>query len=246
MPWERGPILDFMIDAARSVPQGSRVLDVGAGDAPYAELFAHTDYVTLEWEGSPHAGGRTAAITASADAMPLREASFDVVLLTQVLEHVLRPAAVLTEIARVLRPGGTLFATVPFAWELHEEPHDYWRFTQYALAALLEDAGFTEHVIEPRSDSLSALAQLMTNIAWSLRTGNADARSVQASDTCGSSPARWPAWRRRHAPAAAARIHHHGEDPLRVPSRKGCFTVDGGGPQYCWVRRGVDRYGQAA
>ena len=59
---------------------------------------------------------RTAAITASADAMPLRETSFDVVLLTQVLEHVLRPAAVLTEIARVLRPGGTLFATVPFAW----------------------------------------------------------------------------------------------------------------------------------
>ena len=38
-------------------------------------------------------------------------------------------------------------------------------------------------MIEPRSDSLSALAQLMTNIAWSLRTGDADARSVQASDT---------------------------------------------------------------
>jgi SAM-dependent methyltransferase/predicted O-methyltransferase YrrM len=159
------------------------VLDVGAGDAPYAELFAHADYVTLDWEGSLHAGARAAEITASADAMPLEDGGFDVVLLTQVLEHVLRPAAVLHEIARVLRPGGRLFATVPFVWELHEEPHDYWRFTNHALAALLEDAGFAEYAIEPRSDSLSALAQLMTNIGWSLRGDDGSASSVQARET---------------------------------------------------------------
>jgi SAM-dependent methyltransferase len=182
VPWERGPILDFIAGAARSVPQGAPVLDVGAGDAPYAELFAHTQYVTLDWEGSLHAGAKTAAITASADAMPLQDASFDIVLLTQVLEHVLRPADVLREIARVLHPGGRLFATVPFVWELHEEPHDYWRFTHYALDALLDDAGFGEREIEPRSDSMSTLAQLMTNIAWSLRGDDAHGPAVQASD----------------------------------------------------------------
>jgi SAM-dependent methyltransferase len=182
MPWEREPILDFIAGASRTVRQGARVLDVGAGDAPYAELFAHTDYVTLDWEGSVHAGARSAAVTASADAMPLEDASFDVVLLTQVLEHVLRPADVLGEIARVLRPQGRLFATVPFVWELHEQPHDYWRFTHYALAALLDDAGFGEREIEPRSDSLSALAQLMTNIAWSLRDDDAPGPALQASD----------------------------------------------------------------
>jgi hypothetical protein len=71
---------------------------------------------------------------------------------------------------------------VPFAWELHEEPHDYWRFTEYALAALLEDAGLEAVEIAPRSDSLSALAQLMTNVAWSLLGDAPDARQVQASE----------------------------------------------------------------
>jgi len=182
-PWERGPILEFMLDAARTVPQHARVLDVGAGDAPYAELFAHTDYVTLDWESSLHEGARTAAVRASADAIPLPDASFDVVVLTQVLEHVPKPAVVLAEIARVLRAGGRLLATVPFVWELHEEPHDYWRFTPYALAALLDDAGLDAVAIEPRSDSLSALAQLMTNVAWSLLGGAPSSRHVQASET---------------------------------------------------------------
>lgn len=183
LPWERGPILDFMIEHARSIPHGNRVLDVGAGDAPYAELFAHTVYVTLDWESSPHEGGRAAAVSASADAIPLPDASFDVVVLTQVLEHVLRPAVVLGEIARVLRPGGRLLATVPFVWELHEEPHDYWRFTPYALRALLEDAGLEVTDVQPRSDSLSALAQLMTNVAWTLVSEDSDERANQASLT---------------------------------------------------------------
>jgi SAM-dependent methyltransferase len=180
-PWERGPILEFMFRQARTVAQHARVLDVGAGDAPYAELFAHTDYVTLDWESSPHEGARAAAVSASADAIPLPDASFDVVVLTQVLEHVRRPGVVLGEIARVLRPGGRLLATVPFVWELHEEPHDYWRFTPYALAALLEDAGLDTVAIDPRSDSFSALAQLMTNVSWTLLGDDADERAVRAS-----------------------------------------------------------------
>ncbi len=182
-PWERKPILEFMFAVGRKVPHRSRVLDVGAGDAPYAELFAHTDYVTLDWESSPHEGARTADVAASADAMPLPDASFDVVVLTQVLEHVRRPGVVLSEIARVLKPGGWLYATVPFVWELHEEPHDYWRFTRYALAALLEDAGMNAVSIEARSDSFTALAQLMTNVAWTLHVGEMSPQAEQASST---------------------------------------------------------------
>lgn len=180
-PWERGPILEFMRHAAARTPSAARVLDVGAGDAPYAELFAHAEYVGLDWEHSVHDGARSAAIQSSADALPVDDASVDAVLLTQVLEHVRRPAGVLSEIARVLRPGGSLYATVPLVWELHEEPHDYWRFTVHGLRALLEDAGLEEVSIEPRSDSLSALAQLMTNVAWSLADHTADPRTQQTA-----------------------------------------------------------------
>jgi SAM-dependent methyltransferase len=180
-PWERQPILAFMRYAAGRIAPGARVLDVGAGDAPYAELFAHADYLTLDWESSVHEGARSASIQASAEDLPVADASIDAVLLTQVLEHVRRPSVVLSEIARILRPGGTLFATVPLAWELHEEPHDYWRYTAHGLRALLEDAGLSEVAIKPRSDSLSALAQLMTNVSWSLAAQNDNPRTQRAA-----------------------------------------------------------------
>ncbi len=180
-PWERRGILAFMRYAAGKTPPGARILDVGAGDAPYRELFSHVEYLTLDWENSVHEGARTASFTGSADELPLDDASVDGVLLTQVLEHVRRPAVVLSEIARILRPRATLYATVPFVWELHEEPHDYWRFTTHALSALLADAGLHEVAIEPRTDSLSALAQLMTNVGWSLARHPTDERTQQAA-----------------------------------------------------------------
>ncbi len=90
------------------------MLDVGAGDAPYRELFEHTEYVTVDWDRSVHKGARSASIIASADMLPVDDGSVDLVLLTQVLEHVPDPASVLAEMARVLKPGGTLYATVPF------------------------------------------------------------------------------------------------------------------------------------
>src|SRR4051794_23531354 len=84
MPWERESILDFVREVAARVSAGARVLDVGAGDAPYRELFVHTDYATTDWAGSEHEGAASADIVASADALPVEAASFDVVLCTQV------------------------------------------------------------------------------------------------------------------------------------------------------------------
>lgn len=181
-PWERAPILEFVQRVARETVPGARVLDIGAGDAPYAELFEHVDYVTLDWEHSPHEGAQRTTVSASADDLPFAAGEFDAVLLTQVLEHVRRPDVVLAEVARVLRPGGQLYATVPFAWELHEEPHDYWRFSPYALRALAEDAGLEVESVEPRSDSLTTLAQLMVNVSWTLNhqaAGQSERRSAQ-------------------------------------------------------------------
>ena len=71
MPYERGPILSFIKAAADGIPPGSRVLDVGAGDAPYAELFDHVEYITSDWEASVHEGARAADVIAPAEALPL-------------------------------------------------------------------------------------------------------------------------------------------------------------------------------
>ena len=82
------------------------MLDVGAGDAPFRELFAHTSYATLDW-GSPCTRAR-AASTSSPRRTRSRCATsaFDAVLLTQVLEHVPEPAAVMRELHRILAPAG--------------------------------------------------------------------------------------------------------------------------------------------
>jgi SAM-dependent methyltransferase len=160
-PFDREAIHAFMSRAAASLPAGARVLDAGAGDAPYRELFAHCDYRTSDWSNSVHEGGRSADVVASLDALPLPDAQLDAVLNTQVLEHVADPQAVLTELGRVLAPGGELWLTVPLVNELHEEPYDFFRYTPYGLTTLLERAGFEVVAIEPLTGFYTTLAMLL-------------------------------------------------------------------------------------
>jgi SAM-dependent methyltransferase len=164
MPYERRPILDFVLEVASEAEPDTRVLDLGAGDAPYRELFAHTSYLTSDWEGSVHAGGHRADILASASALPIDSSSVGLVLCTQVLEHVADPGEVLRESLRVLEPGGRLALTVPLTWQLHELPHDYYRYTPSGIEHLLERAGFVDVETRARNDGFTTLAQLMLNV----------------------------------------------------------------------------------
>jgi SAM-dependent methyltransferase len=158
---ERGSILEFVSAYAQELDPGARVLDAGAGDAPYRELFDHCTYVTTDWSNSVHTGARGADIIASLDCLPIPDASFDAVLCTQVLEHVDDPFAALIELYRVLRPGGRLGLTVPLVWPLHEEPFDFFRYTPHSLESLMTRAGFTDVEVSPRNGYFATIAQLL-------------------------------------------------------------------------------------
>ena len=165
-PRARGPHIAFLQSAAAELAEGSRLLDVGAGDAPYRELFAHLEYVTCDWENTQYTPDIPSDLSGRADKIPAPDSSFDAILNTQVLEHVPEPGLVLDEFSRVLRPGGVLWITAPLVWYLHEEPHDYYRFTPHGLRHLLEKAQFINVEITPLNDAFATVAQLMADLGW--------------------------------------------------------------------------------
>jgi len=99
-------------------------------------------------------------VFADGAALPFADASFDTVLLLEVLEHVADARAVLAEIARVLKTGGVLLLSVPFLYPLHDAPHDYRRFTAPGLEAATREAGLAPAPVQPRNTGFEAVALL--------------------------------------------------------------------------------------
>jgi SAM-dependent methyltransferase len=77
-------------------------------------------------------------------AVAVPDSCADVVMSFSALEHLYRPQTMLAESWRILKPGGLLFIQVPFQWQVHEAPFDYYRFTRHGLEVLMTDAGFSK------------------------------------------------------------------------------------------------------
>ncbi len=120
-------------------PAGGRVLDYGCADLPYRGLFGSgIEFVGADLPGNPHA-----SIELRPDStLPIDDESFDVVLSTQVLEHVADPGVYLAEAHRVLRPGGRLLLSTHGVFVYHPDPVDLWRWTGDGLRRAVEGAGF--------------------------------------------------------------------------------------------------------
>lgn len=124
----------FIEAVAKSVPHGSRVLDAGAGTCKYKPFFSHCDYKAHDfarYEGSDHKYGELDYV-GDITSIPVADGSFDYVICTEVLEHVLRPDLAITELARVLKRGGTMVLTAPLGSGIHMPPyHFYGGFTPF-------------------------------------------------------------------------------------------------------------------
>ena len=122
------------------------VLDVGCGAQPYRRIISPAGELPgHRLRPGPNTTSATRCPDTTyyeGDCWPVDNASVDVILCTETLEHVPDPSVFLAEAARCLRPGGWLLLTVPFAARWHYIPHDYWRFTPSGLQRLLAAAGF--------------------------------------------------------------------------------------------------------
>ncbi len=125
--------------ASERLQEGRIVLDAGAGEGRHKQYFTRGRYIALD-SGCGDAAWDYSGLDIRGDLerIPLRNGSVDCVLCMVVLEHTRNPRQVLLEFARILRNGGNLVMIVPFLWEEHQVPHDYFRFTRYGVHALFE------------------------------------------------------------------------------------------------------------
>ena len=135
-------IADAVAALASALPAGARILDAGAGEGQYARYFARQRYCGVDLAVGDAAWDYSRLdVLADLTALPFRAGAFDAALNVVTLEHLPEPGLALAEIARTLTPGGRLLLAAPHEWEVHQAPHDYFRYTRYGLQHLLEKAG---------------------------------------------------------------------------------------------------------
>lgn len=140
-----------------------RLLDLGCGKVPLYFVYSRlvSESVCVDWAMSVHESQHLDYECDLSQELPFVDDHFDTVILSDVLEHIPTPEALCSEVARVLVPGGCLIMNVPFFYWLHEEPHDYYRYTQHALRRFVELSGLQVVTLEATGGSPELSADLL-------------------------------------------------------------------------------------
>jgi len=153
----------FHLNHIPALRPGSVVLDLGGnkirkrGQFDLEKYNLCVVYSNLSTVKSPD-------VQADAAYIPFADNSFDVVICSELLEHVPNPPEVLSEVYRVLRPGGLLLICVPFLYQIHGDPYDFGRYTDYYWSFILKKIGYKDVFIEKQGLFWSVLVGTLT--AW--------------------------------------------------------------------------------
>lgn len=150
-----------------------RLIDLGCGKVPlYA---AYKDYVTenicADWENTLHASEFLDFTCDLTQTIPVGDAEFDTIVISDVLEHIPNPELIWSEMARILREGGKILLNVPFYYWLHEGPHDFYRYTVFALERFARQAGLSVVLIKPIGGVPEILADILAKNSVRLPKG---------------------------------------------------------------------------
>jgi SAM-dependent methyltransferase len=151
---------------------GGALADLGCGKAPLLGLYRNycTSITLADWANSIHDNALLDLVIDMNEPMTqIASNSFDTIILSDVLEHIPEPRNLMGEIARILKPGGRLLLNVPFMYPVHEAPHDYYRYTRFALERFALQSGL--HVIEvvPLGGWLELLGDIISKFLMRLR-----------------------------------------------------------------------------
>ena len=162
---------DWIAGKLKMTSAGQKILDIGAGEGRYKKFTEHLEYVSqdfAEYDGRGDGSGlQTGAwdcssidIVSDILAIPVPDASFDIVLCTEVLEHVPNPRLAIEEMLRILKLGGKLIVTAPFCSLTHFAPyHFYSGFNKYFYEDVLKEHGCSIDELVPSGDWFDYVSQ---------------------------------------------------------------------------------------
>ena len=139
------------------------VLDFGCGSKPYESLFVNANsYVGVDIEVSGH-NHKDSKVDYFYDGkiLPFNDAIFDAIVCFEVFEHVFNIEEVLAEIHRVLKPNGQLLISIPFAWDEHEIPYDFARYTSFGITHILNKNNFEVVKLSKTTTYILAVFQML-------------------------------------------------------------------------------------
>jgi SAM-dependent methyltransferase len=157
-----GDLVAGCYDEALRLYAHGELIDLGCGNVPLYE--AYRDLVRantcVDWASSLHKNQFLDLECDLTERLPFESGSFDTIILSDVLEHVSQPDQLWTEMSRILAPGGHILMNVPFYYWLHEEPHDYYRYTEFALRRFVANSGLELVTLKPIGGTPELLGDL--------------------------------------------------------------------------------------
>jgi SAM-dependent methyltransferase len=155
--------------------EGPKVLDIGAGECPLREKLEQLGYryLSLDIEqNSLRTIDYVARIDRTLPDLLISHGGFDLLILTEVLEHVPDWQTSFQNLAKLLKPGGYCIITTPFFYMLHEEPYDFWRPTDHALRSFAESNGLEVVLSRRNGDGWDVLGTLLCSTSVCRRRKN--------------------------------------------------------------------------
>ena len=149
--------------AAKNFARGD-MIDIGCGSKPYQPIFKpYIDtYFGIDYPPTAAVNyGETTKADLFVDCTDTKLApdKYDTLLSTQVIEHIYDTKKFVAECHRILKKGGIGIFTIPFLWQCHAEPFDYYRFTKHAIEKQFREQDFDILELRPLEGAYAAIVQ---------------------------------------------------------------------------------------